>query len=182
MNGTQNVIRACQECNITKLIYTSSSNVVLDGSDCQNGDESMKYVSKKNHLNAYSYSKHKAEEKVLLANNTKCLNETHKLLTCALRPHCIFGPRDTHFISQIINKARAGKITHMIGEGHNITDFTYIDNQHLLQNYKALHQQQQQQINKQINNNQNNNNNHMKSKSNKMSELGSNNDEIVPSD
>lgn len=128
MNGTQNVIRACQECNITKLIYTSSSNVVLDGSDCQNGDESMKYVSKKNHLNAYSYSKHKAEEKVLLANNTKCLDESHKLLTCALRPHCIFGPRDTHFISQIIHKARAGKITHMIGEGHNITDFTYIDN------------------------------------------------------
>jgi len=128
INGTSNVIRACQECNITKLIYTSSSNVVLDGSDCQNGDESMKYVSKKNHLNAYSYSKHKAEEKVLLANNTKCLNESYKLLTCALRPHCIFGPRDTHFISQIINKARAGKITHMIGEGHNITDFTYIDN------------------------------------------------------
>merc|ERR1711920_1153434 len=30
--------------------------------------------------------------------------------------------------SQIIQKARHGKITHMIGEGHNITDFTYIDN------------------------------------------------------
>ena len=128
VTGTQNVIRACQECNILKLVYTSSSNVVLDGSDCQNGDESMKYVSKKNHLNAYSWSKHKAEEKVLLANNSECLNKKFKLLTCALRPHCIFGPRDTHFISQIINKARAGKITHMIGEGHNITDFTYIDN------------------------------------------------------
>eukprot|EP01083_Nonionella_stella_P085915 238374_1 len=126
--GTQNIIRSCQECNITKLVYTSSSSVVLDGTDCQNGDESMKYVSKKNHLNAYSYSKHKAEESILLANNTPCQNDKYKLLTCALRPHCIFGPRDTHFISQIIDKARAGKISHMIGEGHNITDFTYIDN------------------------------------------------------
>eukprot|EP01083_Nonionella_stella_P008979 26025_1 len=128
VNGTANIIRACHECNITQLVYTSSSSVVLDGTDCQNGDESMKYVAKKNHLNAYSYSKHKAEEKVLLANNTKCVNDKYELLTCALRPHCIFGPRDTHFISQIIHKARAGKISHMIGEGHNITDFTYIDN------------------------------------------------------
>eukprot|EP00485_Elphidium_margaritaceum_P004237 CAMPEP_0202695694 /NCGR_PEP_ID=MMETSP1385-20130828/9236_1 /ASSEMBLY_ACC=CAM_ASM_000861 /TAXON_ID=933848 /ORGANISM="Elphidium margaritaceum" /LENGTH=377 /DNA_ID=CAMNT_0049351767 /DNA_START=419 /DNA_END=1552 /DNA_ORIENTATION=+ len=126
--GTQNTIRACQECNITKLVYTSSSCVVLDGSDCQNGDESMQYVEKKRHLNAYSYSKQRAEELVLLANDTKCADEQHTLLTTALRPHCIFGPGDTHFISQIIYKARAGKITHMIGEGHNITDFTYIDN------------------------------------------------------
>lgn len=128
IKGTQNVIRACQECNVTRLVYTSSSCVVLDGSDCQNGDESMKYVAKKNHLNAYSYSKHKAEEKVLLANNSKCIDDQRTLRTTALRPHCIFGPRDTHFIAQIIHKARAGKITHMIGEGHNITDFTYIDN------------------------------------------------------
>lgn len=128
IHGTQNIIRACQECSIDKLVYTSSSSVVMDGTDCQNGDESMKYVSKKNHLNAYSFSKHKSEQKVLLANNSQCLNDSVLLKTCALRPHCIFGPRDTHFISQIIEKARHGKITHMIGEGHNITDFTYIDN------------------------------------------------------
>merc|ERR1740123_600860 len=128
IHGTQNIIRACQECNIDKLVYTSSTSVVLDGTDCQNGDESMKYVAKKNHLNAYSFSKHKSEEQVLLANASPCLNDSVLLKTCALRPHCIFGPRDTHFISQIVEKARHGKITHMIGEGHNITDFTYIDN------------------------------------------------------
>jgi len=142
VNGTRNVIRACQECNIHKLVYTSSTCVVLDGSDCQNGDESMKYVAKKHHLNAYSYSKQQAEELVLLANNSQCCGEriegsggsnsntsnTNRLLTCALRPHCIFGPRDTHFISRMVDKGREGKITHMIGEGHNITDFTFIDN------------------------------------------------------
>jgi len=128
VGGTENVIRACHECNITRLVYTSSSGVVLDGTDCQNGDESMKYVAKKNHLNAYSYSKHRAEEKVLSANATLCVDDQSILLTTALRPHLIFGPRDTHFISQLLSKARAGKITHMIGEGHNITDFTFIDN------------------------------------------------------
>eukprot|EP01083_Nonionella_stella_P199676 732015_1 len=88
----------------------------------------MKYVAKKKNLNAYSYSKNNSEEKLLLENNTNCVNDNYELLTCALRPHCIDGPRDTHYISQIIHKARAGKISHMIGEGNNITDFTYIDN------------------------------------------------------
>ena len=42
-----NIIRTYKECNITKLIYKSSSFVVLDGKNCKNGSESMKYLSKK---------------------------------------------------------------------------------------------------------------------------------------
>lgn len=126
VNGTANVIQSCLECNITKLVYTSSSAVVIDGCDIQNGDESLNYSTK--HLDAYSYSKQKAEQKILAANNMQCKNKDLHLSTIALRPHNIFGPRDIHFIAQIIDKAKSGKVTHMIGEGHNITDFTFVDN------------------------------------------------------
>jgi sterol-4alpha-carboxylate 3-dehydrogenase (decarboxylating) len=50
------------------------------------------------------------------------------LSTCALRPHAIFGPRDTHFIAQLITKVKKGVLTHMIGDGKNLADFTFIDN------------------------------------------------------
>jgi len=120
VTGTTNMIRACQEHGVTRLVFTSSSSVVLDGSDCQNGDESMKYVTKP--LNAYSASKQRAEQAVLAANGERGLH------TAALRPHCVFGPRDTHLVMQLVLKAQKGKITHMLGEGHNIADFTYIEN------------------------------------------------------
>lgn len=48
--------------------------------------------------------------------------------TCSLRPHAIFGPRDTHFVSQLIAKVQGGVLTHIIGDGRNLADFTFIDN------------------------------------------------------
>ncbi|ETO14114.1 3beta-hydroxysteroid-dehydrogenase/decarboxylase isoform 2 [Reticulomyxa filosa] len=80
------------------------------------------------HLDTFSYSKCRAEQKVIAANGSKTKDGIHRLVTCALRPHFVFGPGDTHFMSQIINRAKRGELTHMIGEGHNVTDFTYIDN------------------------------------------------------
>ncbi|KAF6155907.1 hypothetical protein GIB67_039238 [Kingdonia uniflora] len=45
--GTRNVIEACIECNVKRLIYTSSSSVVFDGvHGIFNGDESMPYPPK----------------------------------------------------------------------------------------------------------------------------------------
>ena len=37
------------------------------------------------------------------------------LLTCAIRPHGIFGPRDPQCITGIINAGKAGKTKFMIG-------------------------------------------------------------------
>ena len=80
------------------------------------------------------------------------------LLTCSLRPHALFGPRDQHFVARLIAKARQGGLTHIIGagactsaiisqarlismcspfssipyfectSGDNLVDFTYVDN------------------------------------------------------
>lgn len=40
----------------------------------------------------------------------------------------MFGPRDTNFVARLIANARDGDITHMIGDGMNVVDFTYIEN------------------------------------------------------
>jgi len=50
------------------------------------------------------------------------------LLTCCLRPHVLFGPRDPHFIARLVERARRGDLTHMIGDGSNVSDFTFVDN------------------------------------------------------
>eukprot|EP00658_Telonema_sp_P-2_P006626 TRINITY_DN12503_c0_g1_i13.p1 TRINITY_DN12503_c0_g1~~TRINITY_DN12503_c0_g1_i13.p1 ORF type:complete len:462 (+),score=38.55 TRINITY_DN12503_c0_g1_i13:379-1764(+) len=83
------------------------------------GDESMSYATK--HLDHASATKCEAEQLVLGAD----CPDFH---TCALRPEMIFGPGDNSFVPKILDKAREGEMTHMIGDGANVVDFTYIDN------------------------------------------------------
>ena len=41
-SGSKNVINACRECKVRKLIYNSTADVIFDGSrDICNGDESL---------------------------------------------------------------------------------------------------------------------------------------------
>ena len=110
IQGTANVILACIEKNVNKLIYTSSSSVILDGNDCQDGDESIGYPQR--HLDRYSFTKCHGEKRVLKANGVRTRNG-NRLMTCALRPHSIFGERDRHFIAQILEKGMNGEITHV---------------------------------------------------------------------
>ena len=42
--GTDNVIRACQQAGIARLVYTSSPSVVFDGRDMEGVDESVPYA------------------------------------------------------------------------------------------------------------------------------------------
>lgn len=46
-SGAKNVINACRECNVKRLIYNSTADVVFDGShDINSGDESLPYAWK----------------------------------------------------------------------------------------------------------------------------------------
>ena len=80
LKGTENVITACKECKVKRLIYTSTVDVVLgkgrEGAD--NLDEDCPFP--KESLNAYVRTKKGAEEAVLAANGNDGLT------TCALRP------------------------------------------------------------------------------------------------
>ncbi|XP_070704002.1 3 beta-hydroxysteroid dehydrogenase type 7 [Pempheris klunzingeri] len=91
VTGTENVIRACVECGIESLVYTSSMEVIgpnINGDPFIRGNEDTPYNVK--HTMAYPKSKAKAEKIVLEANGTK-VKGGKCLYTCSLRPTGIYG-------------------------------------------------------------------------------------------
>jgi nucleoside-diphosphate-sugar epimerase len=115
--GTRNVIKACKDSGVRKLVYTSSPSVIADGTDLNNVSEDYPYPA--NHLAFYPATKAVAEREVLSANNDV-------LWTLALRPHLIWGPGDTNLIPAIIARAKAKKLI-QVGGGNNLVDVCFID-------------------------------------------------------
>ncbi|XP_055803819.1 3beta-hydroxysteroid-dehydrogenase/decarboxylase-like [Solanum dulcamara] len=121
VQGTQNIIDACIELKVKRLIYTSSPSVVFDGvTGILDGDESLPYPAK--HNDSYSATKAEGEALVIKSNGIK------GLLTCCIRPSSIFGPGDRLLVPSLVAAARAGKSKFIIGDGNNLYDFTYVEN------------------------------------------------------
>jgi nucleoside-diphosphate-sugar epimerase len=117
--GTRNVIEACLLRGVRKLIYTSSPSVTFDGGDQCGVDETTPYATR--WLCHYPHTKALAEQEVLGANGYD------ELLTCVLRPHLVWGPRDEHLIPRLIARAKAGRLRR-VGNGRNLIDMVYVEN------------------------------------------------------
>lgn len=117
--GTRNVVEACLQHNVRKLVYTSSPSVTFDGEHQNNVNESAPYPKK--WLCHYPHSKALAEQCVLEADDDK------ELMTCALRPHLIWGPGDRHLIPRLLKRAKAKQLRR-VGDGANQVDTIYVDN------------------------------------------------------
>jgi nucleoside-diphosphate-sugar epimerase len=116
--GTANVLAACREHGVPKLVYTSSPSVVHSGGHIEGGDESLPYPD---HFESpYPRTKAEAERMVLAANGDG-------LATVALRPHLVWGPRDNHLVPKIVARAKSGRLR-LVGDGSNLVDTVYIDN------------------------------------------------------
>ncbi len=118
VGGTENVIRACQQSGVGRLVFTSSPSVVFAGEDHEGVDETTGYAER--YHSPYAHTKAIAERRVLSANSPQ-------LATVALRPHLVWGPGDPHLIPQIIDRARRGRLAR-IGHGRFRVGATYIDN------------------------------------------------------
>lgn len=116
--GTENVLRACRELRIQRLIYTSSPSVTFNGQDQEGLDESAPYPA--SYLAAYPETKAAAERAVLAANGPE-------LATVALRPHLIWGPGDQHLLPRLLQRARKCRLR-LVGSGQKKVDAVYIDN------------------------------------------------------
>ncbi len=117
--GTRNVIFACQAKSVSRLIYTSSPSVVFGGSPLVRADEQTPYPERYNSY--YPWTKAIAEREVIAANGQGTLSTT------SLRPHLIWGPRDTHLVPSMIERAKAGRLS-IVGDATNVVDFTYVEN------------------------------------------------------
>jgi nucleoside-diphosphate-sugar epimerase len=143
VQGTQNIINACQSLGISRLVYTSTPSVTFAGVDEVNIDESQPYAD--NYLNYYGQTKAQAEQLVLAAaktsfkknaaakistdNSTAEESNSPKepLKTVALRPHLIWGPNDPHLVPRVLERAHAGKLK-LVGKEDKLVDTIYVDN------------------------------------------------------
>ena len=78
VTGTENIVQVCRECGVKRLIYTSSTTVVVGRKwNKRDADETVPYP--KSHRNVYTASLASAEQVVLNSNGKD------GLATCALR-------------------------------------------------------------------------------------------------
>lgn len=117
--GTINVLEACRQADVRKLVHISSASVVYEGRDIEAGDEELPYASVS--ISAYADSKIAAEQSVLgfAAGAETCV--------CALRPHLVFGKGDRRLLPNILRRADGAGIRE-VGRRTKLSDFAYIDN------------------------------------------------------
>lgn len=130
LQGTENIIKACQQLHISRLIYTSTPSVTFAGADEAGINESQPYAAK--FLNHYGASKALAEQQVLAAATIEMSNSSNgetgnRLKTVALRPHLIWGPNDPHLVPRVLERAQAGKLK-LVGKKDKLVDTIYVDN------------------------------------------------------
>jgi nucleoside-diphosphate-sugar epimerase len=120
--GTELLLVNAAKGGVSRFVYTSSPSVTFGGADqCGvNENAPFDFAWMESNRAYYSYTKAYAEQAVLAANSTA-------MRTCALRPHLIWGPGDTHLVPRLIARARTGQLR-QVGDGTNLVDITYVEN------------------------------------------------------
>jgi nucleoside-diphosphate-sugar epimerase len=141
--GTLNVLNACKKLGIKRIVMSSSPSTRFPYPDpnvngftedqlfiLNGGDYSKKF------LQPYAQTKALGEKAVLDACGTK---ETD-LLTIAVAPHQVYGPRDCLFLPNFLETAASGKLR-IFGDGMIKISMCHVDNycHGLILGYEALY-------------------------------------------
>ncbi|MET8650960.1 NAD-dependent epimerase/dehydratase family protein [Nocardia aurea] len=117
--GTRNLLDAARAEGVDRMVYVSSPSVATDYVGDRFGiDESEPYVREPKSL--YVETKAIAEQEVLAANGPD-------LLTCALRPRMIWGPRSGGWMSLLLRKIRSGRLPDLSGGRPVMVSMTYCE-------------------------------------------------------
>ncbi|XP_067671145.1 short-chain dehydrogenase/reductase family 42E member 1-like [Haliotis asinina] len=127
IGGTENVLRACHDCNVTRLVYTSTYNVIFGGQEIQDGDESLPYLTEDKFTEYYSLTKMHSEKKVLSASGSQTADGS-VLYTCALRLAGVYGPGEQRHIPRIVSYLEQGLVSVTYGAKDSQVDFLHVDN------------------------------------------------------
>ncbi|XP_072236270.1 short-chain dehydrogenase/reductase family 42E member 1 [Leuresthes tenuis] len=128
VQGTQNILKACIQHGVSRLVYTSTFNVVFGGQEIENGDESLPYLPLHLHPDHYSRTKSLAEMAVLKANGTALRGSSGVLRTCALRPAGIYGPGEQRHLPRIVGYIESGIFRFVYGNPKSLVEFVHVDN------------------------------------------------------
>jgi len=116
--GTLNILKACLDSNVKKIIYASSSSVYGKVMDLPFKEKSLTLP-----ISPYGVSKLVAEHYM------RVFYEIYGLKTTTLRYFTVYGPRmrPDLAISIFTKKALKNKTIEIFGSGEKTRDFTYID-------------------------------------------------------
>lgn len=119
--GTLNVINACKECGVPKLVFSSSPSTRFLGGDVDGlTEDQLPRLPLGSYLQDYAKTKAMAE----MAVSAACSPE---FLTVSVAPHQVYGPRDNLFLPNLLENAGNGKLR-IFGPGLNRICFTHVDN------------------------------------------------------
>jgi nucleoside-diphosphate-sugar epimerase len=119
--GTLNVIEACRAAGVKKIVMSSSPSTRFVGTDVDGlTEEQMPKLPLKKYLQPYAQTKAMGEVAMLEAN-------CPEMMTIAVAPHQVYGPRDNLFLPNLLEAAGNGKLR-VFGHGKNRICFTHIDN------------------------------------------------------
>lgn len=119
VQATESLLQAAQQLRVRAFVQTSSPSVTFDGSPQCGIDERVPYPT--HWLCDYPRTKAISEQAVLAAN------APDRLLTCALRPHLIWGVGDPHLIPRVLDRCRSGRLRR-VGAGTNLIDTVHVEN------------------------------------------------------
>ncbi|XP_036849778.2 short-chain dehydrogenase/reductase family 42E member 1 [Manis javanica] len=128
VGGTDNILQACRQRGVPRLVYTSTFNVVFGGQVIRNGDESLPYLPLHLHPDHYSRTKSIAERKVLEASGAALERSDGVLRTCALRPAGIYGPGEQRHLPRIVSYIERGLFKFVYGDPRSLVEFVHVDN------------------------------------------------------
>lgn len=127
INGTKNVIESCRQHGVKRLVYTSTVNVVFNGSIILDGDETMSYLPEDQYIDHYSRTKSIAEQLIRAANCSET-SDGGTLYTTVLRSVGIYGPGEQRHFPRIVRYMREGLLVFRCGCKNAISDFVHIEN------------------------------------------------------
>jgi nucleoside-diphosphate-sugar epimerase len=118
VGGTRNVIAACRDAGVRRLVHVSTEAVLLAGEPLVNVNEEA--PRRPDSSSPYAATKAMAEELVVEANYDG-------LETVVVRPRFVWGAGDTTLLPAIAAGVRAGRFA-WIGGGRHLTSITHVDN------------------------------------------------------
>lgn len=117
--GTLHILKACQQCNVPRLVYSSSPSTRFTGGDIEGAKECDLEIPK-TFLATYAETKAMGE----VAVREACCED---LLTISVAPHQVYGPHDPLFLPALLETAGSGKLR-VFGKGENKISVCYVDN------------------------------------------------------
>ncbi|MCG8314282.1 MAG: NAD(P)-dependent oxidoreductase [Pseudomonadales bacterium] len=117
VKSSENLLLACQQSGVSRLINLGTPSIYFDHKDHINIKED--YLPTR-FIDNYARTKYQAESKLLAAHSDQ-------LGVVSLRPRLVVGPGDNSFLPRIIRLHEQSKLTR-VGNGRNVISVTSIHN------------------------------------------------------